>query len=48
MLLGPEVIKLYLFPTQLRMKFNLLINVKIPTIVGICHVSGGRDWLYVI
>ena len=32
---GPEVIKLLSFSTQLRMKFILLINFKMPTIVGI-------------
>ena len=28
---GPEVIKLFLCSTQLRMKFQLLIKAKIPT-----------------
>ena len=32
---GPEVIKLFPCSTQLSMKFFLLINVKMPTIVGI-------------
>ena len=32
---GPEVIKLFSCPTQLSMKFFPLINVKMPTIVGI-------------
>ena len=32
---GPEVIKLFPSSTQLSMKFFLLINVKMPTIVGI-------------
>ena len=32
---GPEVIKLFSCLTQLSMKFYLLINVKMPTIVGI-------------
>ena len=32
---GPEVIKPFLCSTQLSMKFFLLINVKMPTIVGI-------------
>ena len=32
---GPEVIKLFLCSTQLRLKSILLINVKMPTIVGI-------------
>ena len=31
----PEVIKLFSCSTQLSMKFILLINVKMPTIVGI-------------
>ena len=32
---GPEVIKLFSCSTQLSMKFFLLVNVKMPTIVGI-------------
>ena len=32
---GSEVIKLFLCSTQLSMKFSLLINMKMPTIVGI-------------
>ena len=32
---GPEVIKLFSCSSQLRLKFILLINVKMPTIVGI-------------
>ena len=32
---GPEVIKLFSCSTQLSMKFFLLINVKMPAIVGI-------------
>ena len=32
---GPEVIKLFPYSTQLSTKFILLINVKMPTIVGI-------------
>ena len=32
---GPEVIKLFSCSAQLRVKFILLINVKMPTIVGI-------------
>ena len=31
----PEVIKLFSCSAQLRLKFILLINVKMPTIVGI-------------
>ena len=36
---GPEVIKLFSCSTQLSMKFYLLINVKMPTIVGILTLS---------
>ena len=32
---GPEVIKLFSYSTQLNTKFILLINVKMPTILGI-------------
>ena len=32
---GPKVIKLFSCSTQLSIKFSLLINVKMPTIVGI-------------
>ena len=32
---GPEVIKLISWSTQLSTKFIMLINVKMPTIVGI-------------
>ena len=32
---GPEVIKVFSCSTQLSMNFFLLINVKMPTIVGI-------------
>ena len=32
---GPEVIKLFSSSTQLSMKFFLLMNVNMPTIVGI-------------
>ena len=35
MLSGPKVMKYFSCSTQLRMKFFLLINVKMPTIVGI-------------
>ena len=42
----PEVIKLYSCSTQLSMKFILLINVKMPTIVGIStFLSRINDWL---
>ena len=43
---GPEVIKLFSCSTQLRSKFILLINVKMPTIVGILtFISRINDWL---
>ena len=32
---GPKVIELFWCSTQLSMKFSLLINMKMPTIVGI-------------
>ena len=32
---GPEVIKLFSCSTQLSMKYIMLINVKMPSIVGI-------------
>ena len=32
---GPEVIRLFSCSAQLSMKFSLLINMKMPTIVGI-------------
>ena len=32
---GPEVIKLFPYSTQLRTKLIMLINVKMPTFVGI-------------
>ena len=32
---GPEVIKLFSCSTKLSTKFSLLINMKMPTIVGI-------------
>ena len=35
MIPGPEVIKHFPYSTQLSTKFILLINVKMPTIVGI-------------
>ena len=40
---GPEVIKLFLCSTQLSMKFFLLINVKMPTIVGILIFMSGKN-----
>ena len=38
-----EVIKLFSCSTQLSMKFSLLINVKMPTIVGILTFISGKN-----
>ena len=40
---GPEVIKLFSCSTQLSIKFFLLINVKMPTIVGILTFMSGKN-----
>ena len=40
---GPEVIKLFSCSTQPRMKFFRLINVKMPTIVGILTFMSGKN-----
>ena len=40
---GPEVIKLFTCATQLSMKFFLLINVKMSTIVGILTSMSGKN-----
>ena len=40
---GPEVIKLFSCSIQLSMKFFLLINVKMPTIVGILTFMSGQN-----
>ena len=40
---GPEVIKLFLCSIQLSMNFFLLINVKMPTIVGILTFMSGKN-----
>ena len=40
---GPEVIKLFSCSTQLSMKIFLLINVKMPTIVGILTFMSGKN-----
>ena len=40
---GPEVIKLFSCSTQMSMKFFLLINVKMPTIVGILTFMNGKN-----
>ena len=41
-LLGPELIKLISCSTQLSMEFFLLINVKMPIIVGILTFMSGK------
>ena len=43
---GPEVIKLFSNSTQLSMIFFLLINVKMPTIVGILAFMSGKIAFY--
>ena len=40
---GPEVIKLFSCSTQLSIKFFQLINVKIPTVVGILTFMSGKN-----
>ena len=40
---GPEVIKLFSCSIKLSMKFFLLINVKMPTIVGILTFMSGKN-----
>ena len=40
---GPEVIKLFSCSTQLSMKCFLLINVKMPIIVGILTFMSGKN-----
>ena len=40
---GPEVIKLFLCSAQLSMKFFLLINVQMPTIVGILILMSEKN-----
>ena len=42
---GPEVIKLFSCSTQLSMKLFLLINVKMPTIVGILIFMSGKNYI---
>ena len=39
----PEIIKLFSCSTQLSVKFFLLINVKMPTIVGILTFMSGKN-----
>ena len=40
---GPEVIKLFPCSTQLSMNFFLLINVEMPTIVGISTLLSRKN-----
>ena len=40
---SPEVIKLFSCSTQLSMKFFPLINVKMPTIIGILTCMSGKN-----
>ena len=40
---GPKVIKNFSCSTQLSMKFFLLINVKMPTMVGIFTFMSGKN-----
>ena len=40
---GPEVIKLFSCSTQLNMNVFLLINIKMPTIVGILTFMSGKN-----
>ena len=40
---GPEVIELFSCSTQLSMIFFLIINVKMPTIVGILAFMSGKN-----
>ena len=42
---GPEAIKLFKCSTQLSMKFFLLINIKMPTIVGILILISRRNFM---
>ena len=44
--LGPEVIKKKAYSTQLSTKFILLINVKMPTIVGILTFISKINTMY--
>ena len=40
---GPEVVKLFSCSTQLSLKIFLLINVKMPTVVGILTFMSGKN-----
>ena len=41
--LRPEVIKLFSYSTELSMKFFVLVNVKMPTVVGILTFMSGKN-----
>ena len=43
---GPEVIKLISCSTELSMKFFLLINVKMPTTVGILTLMNRKNSIF--
>ena len=43
---GHEVIKLFSCSTQLNMKFSLLINMKMPTIVGIYIFINRKNFMF--
>ena len=45
---GPEVIKLFSCSAQVSMKFFLLINVKMPTIVGILTFISRKNSILVL
>ena len=45
---GPEVIKFFSGSTQLSMKIFLLINVKMPTIVGILTFMSRKNSILVL
>ena len=40
---GPEIIILFSCSTKLSMKFFLLVNVKMPTVVGILTFMSGKN-----
>ena len=43
---GPKIIKLFSCSTELSMKFFLLINVKMPTIVGILTFMSRKNSIF--
>ena len=42
----PEVIKLFSCSTQLRLKFILLINVKMPTVLGLLKFASRINYRF--